>query len=403
MDEFLTLRATRMAHGSAAIAHADDGRIVLVDGALPGDLVRARIKRAKKSVIFAVTVEVLEAGPMRGPSLCQAAAAGAGCCDYHEVLPERAIELKAAVLSDQLRRIAQLAHWPEPELIDLAPYRAWRTRVRLGVDAQGQAGVRARGSHDIIAQHLCSQPVSQLSEALAGRFQPGTEVIGVYDSQGTTHIVQTQRPARGRRVESVSEVLAGSGTVTEYIDLDSGGRRAFEFPATGFWQAHQAAPQTYNEIIYRWLSSAAAELGNLPSWDLYGGVGALVPALQQATGTEVHTVDYSPSAPVGAQDGVVSHRSAVDAAVGQLPRPGAVVLDPPRSGAGEKVVAGIVAAQPEVIIHIGCDPATFARDIHSFAAGGYLMDRLAVIDAFPGTHHSETIARLVPAPGHRPV
>lgn len=71
-----------------------------------------------------------------------------------------------------------------------------------------------------------------------------------------------------------------------------------------------------------------------------------------------------------------------------------VVLDPPRTGAGDDVVAGVAKKQPERIIHVGCDPATFSRDVAAWGENGYRIARLAVINAFPGTHHFEVVAEL---------
>lgn len=79
----------------------------------------------------------------------------------------------------------------------------------------------------------------------------------------------------------------------------------------------------------------------------------------------------------------------------QLPSPNVVVLDPPRTGAGSDVLKSIAEANPQLVIHIGCDPATFARDVADWKLNGYEMDQLAVFNAFPGTHHFETIGVFV--------
>ena len=91
------------------------------------------------------------------------------------------------------------------------------------------------------------------------------------------------------------------------------------------------------------------------------------------------------------------HHGDVTEVVGQLPAPGLVVLDPPRSGAGADAVRAIAGARPERIIHVGCDPATFARDLSYFGEQGYVVKRMKLIDAFPNTHHFEVLAVLEPA------
>ena len=116
--------------------------------------------------------------------------------------------------------------------------------------------------------------------------------------------------------------------------------------------------------------------------------------------TAVYSVDYSPAAaaPQPGLAGIDVHfRTAkVEQVASQLPQPASVILDPPRTGAGNDVVAAVAAAKPQRILHIGCDPATFARDLAAWSEHGYRAKRLAMVNAFPGTHHFETLALLVP-------
>jgi len=75
----------------------------------------------------------------------------------------------------------------------------------------------------------------------------------------------------------------------------------------------------------------------------------------------------------------------------------AVVLDPPRTGAGPALCAAIAARGPSVIVYVACDPAALGRDTAALAAAGYRLDTLRAFDAFPQTHHVECVARFVPA------
>jgi tRNA/tmRNA/rRNA uracil-C5-methylase (TrmA/RlmC/RlmD family) len=73
-----------------------------------------------------------------------------------------------------------------------------------------------------------------------------------------------------------------------------------------------------------------------------------------------------------------------------------VVLDPPRAGAGKAVVSAVVRRSPRAVAYVACDPAAFARDVRVFAELGYELAALRAFDAFPHTHHFETIGLLVP-------
>ena len=73
-----------------------------------------------------------------------------------------------------------------------------------------------------------------------------------------------------------------------------------------------------------------------------------------------------------------------------------VVLDPPRTGAGAKVVRALVAAQPRAIAYVACDPAALARDVKTFASLGWRLAELRAFDCFPMTQHIESVALLTP-------
>jgi tRNA/tmRNA/rRNA uracil-C5-methylase (TrmA/RlmC/RlmD family) len=70
------------------------------------------------------------------------------------------------------------------------------------------------------------------------------------------------------------------------------------------------------------------------------------------------------------------------------------VLDPPRAGAGREVIDLLAAADVPRVVHVGCDAASFARDIGIYLKHGYAVEKIKVFDAFPLTHHSECVALL---------
>ncbi|MGZ4575201.1 MAG: class I SAM-dependent RNA methyltransferase, partial [Mycobacteriaceae bacterium] len=177
--------------------------------------------------------------------------------------------------------------------------------------------------------------------------------------------------------------------------------RSWRVSATGFWQGHVGAAEVYAQAV---ADFAQAPTGGT-AWDLYGGAGlfAAVLAEQVGTGGSVVAVESSRTS---VADGMAAladlpQVSFVAAQVEQhlrlLPTPvDAVVLDPPRSGAGRLVVEGIVAAEPKRIVYVACDPAALGRDVALFAGHGYRMNALRAFDAFPMTHHVECIALFEP-------
>lgn len=396
----LELTVTRMAHGGEGIA-LHDGRVIFIRGAYPGDTVTAEISEVKKNFARAVLSDVREPSALRGQQRCPAAAQGAGCCDFGDLDPAEESGVKVGILKDQLTRIAKLPELPEIDILDLAPDRGWRTRMRLGVDAQGRAGVRAIKSNDLITEVACTQATPGLLDGIVGAgarsFTPGAEVIVVGDSSDERHVVESRRAPRGRRTEQVTAVVEGSGEASQ----DADGHR-FVIPATAFWQAHRSAPGAYTALVRNWLAEESLGEVQAPvAWDLYGGAGLFVPALADSLGenARVHSVELSDQAARGGQEAlrdydVTFHNARVEQVVSQLPKPQVVLLDPPRTGAGAKVVESLAAAEPELVVHIGCDPATFARDIAAWRGHGYHITRLTMFNAFPGTHHFEVVSLL---------
>lgn len=433
-------------HGGFIVGR-HEGRVVFVRHGLPGELVRARVTEDRGgSFCRADAVEIIEASPDRVPATCPVSGpGGAGCCDFSFATPAAQRALKATVVEEQLRRLAKIEREVTVEPIAGDPGEVtggWRTRVRLVVDAAGHAGVHRYRSTEVIADLRCPQPVAGALDGVADRlWTPGADLVVAIDGDGVRHIVELaetpasgpagrpetprgasrgrgQRPGRRRessppvadergaiRDRAASRksamnapreecVVEGSGRVVEYV----AGRR-WELSATGFWQAHRGAAQCYSDLIAEWSGLAPGGSG----WDLYAGVGVFAARLAEQVGQ------------TGSVTGVESARSAVadgTAALGDLPwlelrsdrverwarsaagRPDVVVLDPPRAGAGKDVVAAVGDADPRRIVHIGCDPAAFARDLGLYLDAGYHLAELRAFDAFPATHHVECVALL---------
>ena len=171
----MPIQITRIAHGGEGIGQLDDGRVVFIPGAIPGDTVEATITKSKKRWARAELSDVVEPSANRVAATCPAAAAGAGCCDYSHINPAIQPEFKRDVLRGQLASIAGV-HDDDLAggiaLRTLEPTLGWRTRVRLGVDHEGRAGVRRARSGDVIASERCTQPVPGLMD-LDRRFTPG--------------------------------------------------------------------------------------------------------------------------------------------------------------------------------------------------------------------------------------
>ncbi len=188
--------------------------------------------------------------------------------------------------------------------------------------------------------------------------------------------------------------------------IEQVGSHAFAVEAGGFWQAHRDAPDVYTRTV---LELARARPGDRVA-DLYAGVGMLTAPLAEAVGAGgvVLAVEGDRAATALAAGNLAAYpwvevvSSDVQDALEQLVESGAsydvVVLDPPRTGARREVLERVVALGPGSVVHVGCDPAAFARDARVLMDHGYVLVDLRAYDAFPMTHHVEVIGRFVDVP-----
>lgn len=403
-------------HGGFCVAR-HEGRVVFVRHGLPGERVLAKVTEDRGgSFCRADAIEILSASPDRVEPVCAISGpGGSGCCDYSHATLAAGREMKASIVAEQLRRVAHIERdVVVEELPGTGDGTGWRTRVRLAVDSAGRPGFHRYRSSSIVTDLACPQVVPGAYDAVAAReWRPGTEIQIAVDSAGSVHVVdiaephlsRTGRQSPGRRGASSrraassrprqEKVVVGTGRPIEVV---SG--REWELDATGFWQAHRGAAQVYSDVVAEWAEMPPGGTG----WDLYGGVGVFAARLAEDAGDGGHvtSVEFSRRAvddgraALAEMNQVTFAPGRVERALDGLPLPVDVaVLDPPRSGAGRDVIESVVGHSPRRIVHIGCDPASFARDAGLYEAKGYRLEAVRAFDAFPLTSHVECIGLFV--------
>ncbi|WP_375486278.1 class I SAM-dependent RNA methyltransferase [uncultured Mycobacterium sp.] len=387
----LTLTVDVPANGGSCVAR-HEGRVVFVRYALPGERVLARVTADRGSYWHAEAVEVIDPSPDRIASLCPIAGVhGAGCCDLAFVDPPAARALKAQVVTNQLARLGGYRWHGEAEVLGAAGPTGWRTRVRLDVGADGRAGFHRYHSDDLVTDLRCGQLPEAMVDGLASaEWPPAAQLHIAVDDDGQRHVVQTVK--QGRR--TVADVVEGN-----YQAVQRAGGRSWRIPVTAFWQAHRDAAQVYSAMVRDWARPAAG----MTTWDLYGGAGLFAAVLAEAVGKSgrVLSVDTARAASRAARAALtdlpqvqVITDSVRRALTTQSVAADVAVLDPPRSGAGREVIDLLAAAGVPRLVHIGCEAASFARDIGLYRERGYIVEKLRVFDAFPLTHHVECVALL---------
>ncbi len=392
MTDLLRLTVGPPANGGSCVAR-HDGRVVFVRYALPGEVVLARVTGERGSHWHAEAVEVLEPSADRVDSLCPIAGVdGAGCCDLAFVTPDAARRIKGDVVANQLGRLGGYDWSGVAEEVGDAGATGWRTRVRLDTNGEGRAGYHRYHSADLVTDLSCAQlPVGMLTGLDGSRWPPGAELHVALDDDGERHVVQSG-PGRARK--AVTQVVEGHYEATQRV-----GRRVWRVPVTAFWQAHRDAARVYSGLVAAWAGLSPG----MTAWDLYGGAGVFAAVLAESVGEAGHvtTVDTSRGSARAARAALadLGQVSVVTESVRRVltGRPGradVAVLDPPRTGAGREVIDLLAAAGVPRIIHIGCEAASFARDVGLYRGHGYAVEELRVFDSFPLTHHVECVAVL---------
>ena len=417
-EQLLELVVGAPAAGGAFVGHADDGRVVFVRHALPGERVRARVTATTPSYLRADAVEVLSSSPDRVVPPCPYAGPGrCGGCDWQHVALPRQRSLKAELVAEQLARLARTSHPVVVEQVPGAPDGlGWRTRMQWAVSASGQLGLHRHRSHGLELVQTC---------LIAG---PGTTAPLGHDWRGATEVealsvngqVVVSTRGRPRTLPSLDAGLVVDGRAPALPSLDAGlvvdGRpvhvphgvavevlgRSFQVGAGVFWQVHPGAAAALASAV---LSGLAPGPGDRIV-DLYAGVGLFAALLGDAVGPTGSVLAVEGDARACADAGrntadqpwVKVRTGTVDAALvsSRVGRPTLVVLDPPRAGAGLALSAALVSLRPRRLAYVACDPASFARDLRVFLDAGWTMPSLRAFDIFPMTEHVELVAILEP-------
>jgi tRNA/tmRNA/rRNA uracil-C5-methylase (TrmA/RlmC/RlmD family) len=384
-----------------------EGRVVFVRHALPGERVVVQVTEDRHArYCRADAVEVLTAAPERVERPCPYSGPGrCGGCDWQHVSHAGQLALKAAVVREQLSRLAGLDLPVTVEALPGGPLR-WRSRARFAVDRTGAPGLRRHRSHDVVLLDDCPITVEPAAAAVLGRRWPGAGAVDVaVDSAG---VVTTTRLDRRGQATSTRVLRPGADVPEEPAGRAqrSAGGRDWEVEGTGFWQVHPGAA----DALVGAVSAFAGVRPGETVLDLYAGAGLFGGALAPGVGAggRVVCVESDAAACAAADANLADLPQAevwqgdVDAPglselLADLGRPDVVVLDPPRAGAGPDVSRVIAGADPRAVVYVACDPASLARDVAAFADAGYRMAGLRAYDAFPMTHHVECVAILTPA------
>ena len=430
--EELDLLIESLAQGGRGVARREDGFVVFVAGALPGDRVRARVSRSKRGYAEAATVELLEPSAERVADVCRHEDEPCPGAPWQGLPYERQLEHKVAQVDEALRRLGGLDGFASEPIV--AADAQWRYRNKLEYsfgDSDGEAvlGFHRRGSWREVVNvddcHLDSEANNAARNAV--RDWARGEGLPPYEQDDERGVLRNLVVREGTRTGQVQTRLVT--TPAEFprppvdlhtvIDGPAGGTDGptgvlgeehleEELCGLRFRISHAAFFQTNTEMaerLYGIVREFAGLTGSERLYDLYCGIGTIGLSLAASAG-EVWGIESIPEAIADAErnakrNGITNVRfTAADARIGVRPlieragKPDVVVVDPPRAGLSKKVVRRLIECEAPRIVYVSCNPTTLAPNAAQLVEAGYTLRRVAPVDMFPQTPHVECVALL---------
>ena len=433
----LELDVHALAYGGNGVARLD-GYVVFVQGAVPGDRVRARIGRAKKAWAEARAIEILEPSPDRLEPRAPHPGAPWQVLSY-----ERQVAEKQSQVRDALVRIG---HFEDPPVASMIPASApWGYRNKLeysfgtGADGQLVLGFHRPGRWNEIDDLSEDVLASERIDAVRGAVRAWSREQGLaaYDRAEHHGFLRNLVVREGRRTGQLQvRLVTSEGDLdvpgfTEAVRADSllwtrtrgvaettreghtellSGSEAIEEELFGlrFRISPEAFFQTNTEMAERLYGEAIdlAELrGGERVYDLYSGIGTIalsmslrarevwgVEVTERAVADAIENARLNDIANVSFFAGDV--RTAMRPLVEKAGTPDTIVVDPPRAGLSQKVVRRILEAGARRIVYVSCNPTTLAPNARQLADAGYRLSAVRPVDMFPQTPHIECVALL---------
>jgi 23S rRNA (uracil1939-C5)-methyltransferase len=431
----LRLTIEKLIYGGDGLARlpADEhgsGKAVFVPFVLEGERIEASLLEQKRSFARGRADTILQASPRRVEPLCPYFLRCGGC-HYQHASYEHQLEIKAAVLKENLRRTAKLELRTRVTIHPSPPWK-YRNRTRLKVRTAPEfaLGYYKLGSHELLAVEECPVSAPLINRAIAAFWKMGRERTvpdGIHeveffvDAEDAQLLVEvscepgtSSTPIRewAGAVQSALPEIAGvvvfktrsSGMTAPIEPKPVAGSGATEITYRTNGASHRVSAgaffQVNRHLINDLVKIVVREYSGDRALDLYAGVGLFSTILSRRF-AQVIAVEASQTSHAdllyNSPDNVKAVRATtVDflrSAAGKW-RPDLVVVDPPRSGLGKNVVQSLVGLGAHRITYISCDPATASRDLAGLLSAGYRIEQVHLIDLFPQTYHLESVFHL---------
>lgn len=443
-NEQLTVYIEDLTHDGNGVAKVD-GYPLFVRDALPQEEVKIHVVKTLKKYGFAKTIEVITPSPDRVAAPCEYFEQCGGCQLQH-LSYEGQLKWKRSMVENVMKRIGKI-DVPVHEVKGMSEPWHYRNKSQIPFvqSATGlAAGFYRPQSHDVVDMERCLIQSKEADAVLAQlKYDLARLDVTAYNEQQhrgvLRHVVvrtaratgeamvvlvtaQKKLPQRDAVIEAVRKAIPTATSIVQNINSaktnvifgndtqtlwgkdaieDTIGDVRFAISARSFYQVNPV--QT--EVLYKQALDYAQLTGNEAVIDAYCGIGSISLFLAQQAkfvmGVEIVPQAIEDAKKNAALNGLTNTLFEAGAAEDVIPRwfkegkeADVLVVDPPRKGCDEKLIATILSERPKRVVYVSCNPATLARDLRLLEDGGYKTQEVQPVDMFPHTTHVECVALM---------
>lgn len=428
-----------------------EGIAVFVEDAAPGDTVKCKITKFKKSYAIGKIIKIIKPSKSRISSICKAFPQCGGCSFFH-IDYQTELKIKEKWVKDALQRIAKLAIDVLP-IIGSPKIHNYRNKsqfpVGLNKDGKTVIGFYERKSHDIVAIDSCLISSTAANEAVKTIKQfIDKNNISVYDEAKKRGLIRNiyvrslestnqtlitivingdSLPHFQQLIEMLKENVSGfCGLILninksdtnlvlgqKYITLFGEDKITEELLGVNF----SVSPQSFyqiNSIQAKRMYEIVRDFADLNKsetvLDLYCGIGTMTLILakeaKEAIGIEIVPQAIEDAKKCAKENKIenaeficADANKAVELLKEKNAKPDTIIVDPPRKGLDAETIDSIIKLSPKKLIYVSCDPATLARDLKILNENFFNVIKCQPLDMFPRTAHVESIALLTKKEG----
>lgn len=418
-------------------------KAVFIEGALPGEVVKAKVTKAERGYIQASVIEIEKKSPHRQQPSCSVYEECGGCQLQHMTY-EAQLQAKEEIVREAFQRYAGIDSLPMRPILGMDNPWGYRNKAQLQAGRQGRdilTGLYAAGSHRLVDISGCEVQHPVINEVIEGTKAILAELdIPIYNERTRDGAVRTivarvgraagqvqltfitaidRLPDARRLVQRIREKLPMVKTIAQNVNKGKS-PLIFGERTTILWGDERLnetlgdvrfalSPRAFFQLnpeqtvkLYDSAKEAAALTGKELVVDAYCGTGTIGMWLAQDA-REVRGIEIIPEAVRDARDN--AQASGIDNArffegraeellpqwVAQGVRPDVIVVDPPRTGCELPLLQAIAQARPERLVYVSCNPSTLAKDCKVLLDSGYRLEWVQPVDMFPQTAHVECV------------